>query len=166
MKMIMEKGTNETMSGKGRGRNRSISEALEYSMRLSKTMLHPYSKNQFYIPCTFELWTYDAMRTPLIHHIKQNDIDSRGHARQNDINEVHMAHGGTQRNDTQHHGIIRFNISVAHMAHTHPWVQDGNKWHGETSARNMRNVPPWIKCDIMASMNTKYGMASNMTCPH
>ena len=32
-------------------------------MRLSKTMLHPYSKNRFYIPCTFELRTYDAMRT-------------------------------------------------------------------------------------------------------
>ena len=29
MDMIMEKGTNETMSGKGRGRNRSIIEALE-----------------------------------------------------------------------------------------------------------------------------------------
>ena len=24
----------------------------------------------------------------------------------------------------------------------------------------MRNVPPWINCDIMASMNTKYGMAT------
>ena len=24
----------------------------------------------------------------------------------------------------------------------------------------MRNVPPWIKCDTMASMNTKYGMAT------
>ena len=30
----------------------------------------------------------------------------------------------------------------------------------------MRNFPPWIKCDIMASMITKYGMATNMTCPH
>ena len=30
----------------------------------------------------------------------------------------------------------------------------------------MRNVLPWIKCDIMASMNTKYVMATNMTCPH
>ena len=30
----------------------------------------------------------------------------------------------------------------------------------------MRNVPQWIKCDIMASMNTKYGMATTMTCKH
>ena len=128
----MEKGTNETMSGKGRGRNRSISEALEKSMRLSKTMLHPYSKNQFYIPCTFELRTYDAMLRTSIHHIRENDIDSRGHARQNDINEVHMARGTTQRNDARHHGIIRLNISVVHMAHPHPWLYDSKKWNWET----------------------------------
>ena len=30
----------------------------------------------------------------------------------------------------------------------------------------MKNVPPWIKCDTMASMNTKYGMATYMTYPH
>ena len=30
----------------------------------------------------------------------------------------------------------------------------------------MNNVPPWIKHDTMASMNTKYGMATYMTCPH
>ena len=27
----------------------------------------------------------------------------------------------------------------------------------------MKNVPPWIKHDTMASMNTKYGMATYMT---
>ena len=71
----MEKGTNETMSGKGRGRNRSISEAGEYSMRLSKPMLHPYSINGFLIPCTFEPQAYDAMLTTLIQHIEENDIE-------------------------------------------------------------------------------------------
>ena len=30
----------------------------------------------------------------------------------------------------------------------------------------MRNAPPWSKGDIMASMNTKYGIAKKMTCPH
>ena len=30
----------------------------------------------------------------------------------------------------------------------------------------MKNVPLWIKHDTVASMNTKYGMATNMTCPH
>ena len=70
----MERGTNETMSGKGRGRNRIIGEALEYSMQLSKTMLHPCSKNRFYIPITFELRTCDAMLTTPIHHIEENDI--------------------------------------------------------------------------------------------
>ena len=98
-------------------------------MRLSKTMLHPYSRNQFYIPCTFKLRTYDAMLTIWIHQFKENDIDSRGHARHNDINEVHMAHGGTQRNDTRHNGIIGFNISVVHMAHPHPCLQDDKKWN-------------------------------------
>ena len=44
-------------------------------MRLSKMMLHPYSKNRFYIPCTFELRTYDAMLTTSIHHIEENDIE-------------------------------------------------------------------------------------------
>ena len=44
-------------------------------MRLSKTMLHPYSKIRFYIPCTFELRTYDAMLTTSIHHIEENDIE-------------------------------------------------------------------------------------------
>ena len=44
-------------------------------MRLSKTMLHPYSKNRFYIPCTFELRTYDAMLTTSIHHLGENDIE-------------------------------------------------------------------------------------------
>ena len=96
-------------------------------MRLSRTMLHPYSGNRFCIPCTFELRTYDAMPTTSIRHIKENDIDSRGHARQNEINEVHMAHGGTQRNDTRYHGVIGFNISLVHMAHPHPCLQDGKK---------------------------------------
>ena len=44
-------------------------------MRLSKTMLHPYSKKGFYIPCTFELRTYDAMLTTSIHQIEENDIE-------------------------------------------------------------------------------------------
>ena len=44
-------------------------------MRLSKTMLHPYSKNQFYIPCTFELRTCDAMLATSIHHIEENDSE-------------------------------------------------------------------------------------------
>ena len=68
-------------------------------MRLSKIMLHPYSKHRFYIPCTFELRTYDALPTASIHHIEENDIEV---TRQNDINEVHMPHGRTQRNDTPH----------------------------------------------------------------
>ena len=98
-------------------------------MRLSKTMLHPYPKNRFYIPCTFELRTYDAMLTTWIHHSKEHDIDSRGYGRQDDFNEVHVTHGGTQRNDTRHHGIIGFNISVAHMAHPHTCPQDSKNWN-------------------------------------
>ena len=43
-------------------------------MRLSKTVLHPYSKNRFYIPCTLELRTYDAMLTTWNHRIEENDI--------------------------------------------------------------------------------------------
>ena len=45
MDNIMERGTNETMSGKERGRNTSTREALKESMRLSRTIMHPYSKN-------------------------------------------------------------------------------------------------------------------------
>ena len=30
----------------------------------------------------------------------------------------------------------------------------------------MKNVPPCIKHDSMASMNTKHGMATYMTRPH
>ena len=44
-------------------------------MRLSKMMLHPYTKNRFSIPCTFELRTCDAMLTTTIHHIEENDIE-------------------------------------------------------------------------------------------
>ena len=44
-------------------------------MQLSKTMLHPYSNNQFSIPCTFELRIYDGMLTTSIHHIAENDIE-------------------------------------------------------------------------------------------
>ena len=40
-----------------------------------------------------------------------------------------MAHGGTQRNDTQHDRIIAFNISVAHMALPHSCLQDGKNWN-------------------------------------
>ena len=29
----------------------------------------------------------------------------------------------------------------------------------------MMNFPPWIECDTMVSRNTKYGMATHMTCP-
>ena len=130
MDMIIEKETNERMSGKGRGRIRSISEALEKSMQLSKTMLRPYSKTRFFIPCTFELRTYDAMRTQgWFNKLRKITLIHGGHARQNDINEVHMAHGGRQRNDTRHHGIMGFNISVAHMAHPHPCLQHGKKWN-------------------------------------
>ena len=90
-------------------------------MPLSKTMLDPYSKNRFYIPCSFELRTYDAMRTqPQFNTLRKMTLIHGGHARQNDIHEVHMAHGGTPRNDARHNGIIGFNISVAHMAHPHP----------------------------------------------
>ena len=38
-------------------------------------MLHPYSKNRFYIPCTLELRTYDAMLTTSIHQIEEKDIE-------------------------------------------------------------------------------------------
>ena len=97
-------------------------------MRLSKTMLHPYSKNRFYIPCTIELRTYDTMQTqPLFNTLRKMTLIHGGHARQNDINEVHMAHHGTQRNDSPHHGVIGVNVSVAHMAHPHPCPQDGRK---------------------------------------
>ena len=48
-------------------------------MRLSKTMLHPYSKNRFYIPCTIELPTYDAMLTTSIHHIEENEHEVMPH---------------------------------------------------------------------------------------
>ena len=101
-------------------------------MQLAKTMWHPYSKNRFHILCTFELRTYDAMRTqPRFNTLRKMTLIHGGHARQNDINEVHiyMAHGGTRINDTRHHGIIGFNISVAHMAHPHPCLQDGKKWN-------------------------------------
>ena len=30
----------------------------------------------------------------------------------------------------------------------------------------MKNVPPWIKHDTIESMDTKYRMATYMTCPH
>ena len=47
-------------------RSRSEDEALEYDMRLSKTMFHPYCRSQYYIPCTLQLcvplWTCDAMQ--------------------------------------------------------------------------------------------------------
>ena len=38
-------------------------------------MRYPYSKHRLYIPCTFELPTYDAMLTTSIHHIEKNDIE-------------------------------------------------------------------------------------------
>ena len=95
-------------------------------MQLSKTMLHPYSKNRFCIPCTFELRTYDAVRTqPQFNTLRKMTSIHGGHARQNDINDFHMAHGGTQKNDTRHNGIIGFNMSAAHMAHPHPCLQGG-----------------------------------------
>ena len=134
-------------------------------MRLSKTMLHPYSMNRFYIPCTFELRTYDAMGTqPRFNTLRKMTLIQGGPAQQNDINDVHMAHGGRLRNDTRQIGSIGFNVSVAHMAHPHPCLQEGKNWNRKTCAPNMRNVPPWIKCDTMASMNTKCGMATHMTC--
>ena len=44
-------------------------------MLLSKTILHPYSKNRFHIPCTFKLRTYEAMLRTSIHHIEANDME-------------------------------------------------------------------------------------------
>ena len=46
-----------TMSGKEK-RKRSKSEAVEYNMRLSKAMLHPYSRNRF----TYHGHSKDAFR--------------------------------------------------------------------------------------------------------
>ena len=96
-------------------------------MRLSKMMLHPHSENRFYIPCTFELRTYDAMLTNSIHHIQESDMQVMRDKR--NIFEVHMAHGGAQRNDTGHNGIIGFNISVDHMANPHPYLQESKSWN-------------------------------------
>ena len=59
----MEREQPLTMVNERRGRNKSMSEALECNMQLSKTMLHPYSQNRFYVPCTIELRTHDIMRT-------------------------------------------------------------------------------------------------------
>ena len=44
-------------------------------MRLSKILLHSYSKNRFDIPCTFELRTYEAKLTTTIHDIEENGIE-------------------------------------------------------------------------------------------
>ena len=99
-------------------------------MRLSKTMVHPYAKIGFNIPCTIKLRTYDAMRTqPRFNTLRKMTLIHGGHARQNDINDVLITHGVTQRNDTRHHGIIGFNVSVARMAHYYPCLQDGKKWN-------------------------------------
>ena len=97
-------------------------------MQLSKTILHPYPKNGSYVPCTIELRTrtYDTMRTqPPFNTFRKMTLIHGGHARQNDINDVHMVHGKTQGNDTPHNGIMGFNISVAHMAHPHPCLHGG-----------------------------------------
>ena len=123
MDMIVERGTNETMSGKVRGRNRYISEPLESSMRLWKMMLHPYSKNRFYIPCTFELRTYDAMLTTSIQHIEEDDIEVMRDKMTSMRSIWHMAEH--KRIDTRHNGIIGSNIRLAHVAHPHPCLQDG-----------------------------------------
>ena len=130
MDMILERGTNKTMSGKGRGRNISISECLEKNMRLSKTMLHPYSKNRSYVPCKIDLRTYDTMRTqPRFNTLRKMTLTHGGYTRQNNINDVHMVHGKTQRYDTRHNGIIGFNTGVAHMAHPHPCLHGRKNWN-------------------------------------
>ena len=70
-------------------------------MQLSKTMLHPYSKNRLYMPCTFELRTYDAMLTTSIHHIEENDIEVMRDKMTSMRSIWHMA-PRAQRNDTPH----------------------------------------------------------------
>ena len=69
-------------------------------MRLSKTMLHPYSKNPFYIPCTFELRTYDAMLTTSIHHTEENDIEVMRHKITSLTSIGHMAEHKEMIQDT------------------------------------------------------------------
>ena len=40
-----------------------------------------------------------------------------------------MAHGGTQKYDTRHNGIVGLNISLGHMAHPQACLQDGENWN-------------------------------------
>ena len=76
-------------------------------MRLSKMMLHPYSKNRFYIPCTFELRTYDAMLRTSMHNIEENDIEVMRDRMASMRSIWHMA----KHKEMIH--IIGFNLSVA-----------------------------------------------------
>ena len=76
-------------------------------MRLSKTMLHPYSKHRLYIACTFELRTYDAMLTTSIQHIEENDIEVMRYKMTSMWSIWHMAE------HKEIIDIIGLNISVA-----------------------------------------------------
>ena len=107
MDMILERGRNKTMSGQGRGGHRNISEVLEQSIQLLKTMLHPYSRNRFYIPCTFKLRTYDAMLKPSGHNIRENDSG----VMRDKLTSMGSIWPMAEHKEMIH--IIEFNISVA-----------------------------------------------------
>ena len=53
-----------------------------------------------------------------------------------------------------------------YKAHTRPCRKDSKTGIEKHEFQIAQMFPPLIKHDTMASMNTKYGIATYMTCPH
>ena len=53
-----------------------------------------------------------------------------------------------------------------YKAHTRPCPKDSKTGIEKHEFQIAQMFPPLIKHDTMASMNTKYGIATYMTCPH
>ena len=126
-------------------------------MRLSKTMLHPYSKHRFYLQCTFKLRTYHAMLTTSTQNIQEDDIEVMRDKMTSMRSIWHMA---------EHKEMIHISGVWPDLAHPHPCLQDSKTGINKHEFQTLGMCSPWIKRDTMAPVNTKYGMRTFMTCPH
>ena len=139
-------------------------------MRLSKTILHPYSKNRVIDHANsnyaFGYSTYDAMPTGSRYNGLRRLIYSPMIMRDimTSIRSIKCMATHKEKH-IRHISIIGF---LAKLGHTWPILTLAHKkvkWSKQHGFKTSRMFSAWIQHYSMASMNTKYSMVPNMTCP-
>ena len=132
-------------------------------------------QESIYIPCTLELcvplWRYDAMLAQCGYNGLRRHIGSCKimHATMTSIQSMKCMTKHKEKH-IQHTGIIGFLINLGQTWPILTIAHKTVKWKKQHGFQTCEMLSSWIKHDTMASMNTKYSMATymtvTMTCRH